>query len=42
MSEKTNNLTSENQIEQWIIAITPAGGVGFLQNLEPPGAQGTT
>lgn len=20
---------------------TPSGGVGFLQNLEPPGAQGT-
>ena len=22
--------------------ITPAGGVGFLQNFEPPGAHGTT
>jgi len=26
----------------WEQKITPAGGVGFLQNFEPPGAHGTT
>lgn len=25
----------------WEQKITPAGGVGFLQNFEPPGAHGT-
>lgn len=35
------NISNLHQTDKMKVKITPEGGVGFLVNLEPPGAHGT-